>query len=83
MDFEQEHNLESKKESLQNRGYFGLKLLARKYGYAKDHLGLLARTGKVKAIQFGNRHEWFIHEGSLKDYLGEIKEIPRSQSQPY
>lgn len=49
-------------------GYYGLKELANRYGYSPDHIGWLARTGKVSAIQIGPKGEWFVREQSLLQY---------------
>ena len=41
--------------------------LAQRYGYAKDHLGLLARTGKIDAKKSATG-QWFASESSVRGY---------------
>src|SRR3989344_1279098 len=58
-------------------GYFPLHDLADKYGYAKDHLGWLSRTGRIEAVRHGKYGQWYASEGSLKKY--QISLIPSSE----
>ena len=70
-------------EDLLNEGYLPLLELATKYGYAKDHLGRLARLDKVKAARCGTQGEWHINEESLKEYRRGLieKRAARPQAQ--
>src|SRR3989344_1359735 len=49
-------------------GFLSLNILAKKFGYAKDHIGWLARTGRIKAIRFGNKGQWYANEDSVRSY---------------
>lgn len=61
-------------ESLLKEGFFPLQQLAQKHGYAKDHLGRLARQGKVRAMRYGTKGEWHVNEDSLLEYRRELME---------
>src|SRR3990167_10963280 len=50
-------------------GFLPLNILSEKYGYAKDHIGRLARTGRIQAIRYGNRGQWYAREDQVRDYL--------------
>ncbi|MDP4001684.1 MAG: hypothetical protein Q8P69_01415, partial [bacterium] len=55
-------------ESLIPDGYLSLKDLAIKHGYTADHIGWLARTGKVAAIRSGPKNDWYVRDISLAQY---------------
>ena len=55
-------------ESIIPDGYLSLKDLAIKYGYTADHIGWLARTGKVAAIRSGPKNDWYVRDISLAQY---------------
>ncbi|MDO8658222.1 MAG: hypothetical protein Q7K55_05765, partial [Candidatus Levybacteria bacterium] len=63
----QNENIVSK-DSLIGEVYFSLKSLSEKYGYAKDYLGQLSRSGRIEAIRHGKYGQWYASEGSLKEY---------------
>jgi len=54
------------------RGYFSLIVLAEKHGYAKDYIGWLSRTGKIKAVRYGKYGQWHASEISLKKYTASL-----------
>ena len=53
-------------------GYSTLLDLSEKYGYAKDYVGWLSRTGRIEAIRHGRYGQWYASEDSLKDYISSI-----------
>src|SRR3989344_3633489 len=55
-------------EQIIEEGYRPLCFLSDKYGYAKDHIGRLARTGRIQAIRYGNRGQWYAKEDDIRDY---------------
>ncbi len=61
-------------------GYFLINNLAEKYGYAKDHVGWLARTGRIEAVRCGKYGRWYARESSLLDYRKSLTEKSRSFS---
>src|SRR3989344_9399431 len=58
----------SEENSPTGEGYFPLQTLSEKYGYAKDHLGWLSRTGRIEAVRHGKYGKWHASEESLKKY---------------
>jgi len=62
--------------------------LSEKYGYAKDYLGWLSRTGRIEAVRHGKYGQWYASEESLKKYqlslipFSNSKTIPSVESQP-
>src|SRR3989344_2692443 len=50
-------------------GYFSLIVLSEKYGYAKDYIGWLSRTGRIEAVRHGKYGQWYASESSLKNYI--------------
>src|SRR3989344_8135087 len=60
--------ISSEENSPTGEGYFPLQILSEKYGYAKDHLGWLSRTGRIEAIRHGKYGKWHASEESLKKY---------------
>ena len=58
--------------SLEKRGYFSLQILSGKYGYTKDHIGWLSRTGQIEAIRHGKYGQWHVKGNSLKSYISSI-----------
>src|SRR3989344_1800124 len=67
-------NKKSNPDFLTKSGYIPLRILAEKYGYAKDHIGRLARTGRIQAVRCGNRGEWYALEASVVNHKKEISE---------
>lgn len=69
-------SLSSKTKFLPNRvlpkGYFTLIVLAKKHGYAKDYIGWLSRTGRIKAIRYGKYGQWYASEISLSNYTASL-----------
>src|SRR3989344_4365975 len=65
---EKDNNLLNLTESLIERGYLPIKNLSQKYGYAKDYLGQLSRTGRIDAVRHGKYGQWYVLEKSLKEY---------------
>src|SRR3989344_6923866 len=64
---------------LNKQGFFSLRELAQKYGYAKDHISRLARENKIQAIQFSNRGEWYASQASvIKHQKKSEKRFPSS-----
>src|SRR3989344_8692565 len=55
-------------EQIIEEGYRPLCFLSDKYGYAKDHIGRLARTGRIQAIRYGNRGQWYAREDDVREY---------------
>lgn len=56
-------------EHFQKEGFFPLRPIAEKYGYSKDHLARLIRTGRILGVRKGNnRGDWFVQEASVKKY---------------
>src|SRR3989338_2187057 len=55
------------------RGYLSLKSLSEKYGYAKDYLGQLSRSGRIEAVRHGKYGQWYALEESLKRYQLSLK----------
>src|SRR3989344_5255502 len=53
-------------------GYFSLIVLSEKYGYAKDYIGWLSRTGRIEAIRYGKYGQWHASENSKKDYISSL-----------
>src|SRR3989344_8294483 len=58
----------SETEFLLKEGYFPLRTFTSKFGYSKDHIGRLARTGRIQAVRHGSKGDWFVHEASLERY---------------
>ena len=56
------------KESSSTGGYLLIKSLADKYGYTKDHLGWLARSGRIEAVRYGKKGQWYAKEEDVKNY---------------
>src|SRR3989344_179570 len=54
------------------KGYFSLLVLSEKYGYAKDYIGWLSRTGRIEAVRHGKYGQWHASEESLKDYISSL-----------
>jgi len=64
-------------------GYLSLDILSEKYGYAKDHIGRLARTGRIQAIRYGNRGQWYAKEEEVRDYqISKEKRFSQESSGP-
>ncbi|MDO8659414.1 MAG: hypothetical protein Q7K54_02320, partial [Candidatus Parcubacteria bacterium] len=59
------------------RGYLPLQILSDQYGYAKDYLGWLSRTGRIEAVRHGKYGQWYALEESLKKY--QLSLIPGSK----
>src|SRR5581483_11690956 len=76
------HQTELSVERLLAEGYLPLLQLAAKYGYAKDHIGRLARQGKVEALRFGTQGEWHVREESLNAYLRTLTDRRLSRTSP-
>lgn len=82
------NNSVSSKDSPVGRGYLPLTNLSEKYGYAKDYLGWLSRTGRIEAVRHGKYGQWYGSEESLKKYQLSLisplnsKTIPPPESQP-
>ena len=53
-------------------GYFSLQFLSNKWGYAKDYIGWLSRTGRIEAIRYGKYGQWRASEDSLKNYIASL-----------
>ena len=53
-------------------GFFPLQILEQRYGYAKDYIGWLARTGRVQAVRYGKYGQWYVSEVSLKNYRNSL-----------
>ncbi|MDP6583692.1 MAG: hypothetical protein QF535_03475, partial [Anaerolineales bacterium] len=66
-------------EYLLSRGYFPVSDLAERHGYAKDHVGWLARTGRVQAIRYGKHGKWYANEKSLVDYQNSLADKPANK----
>src|SRR3989344_4406540 len=49
-------------------GFLPIKILAEKYGYAKDYVGWLSRTGRIEAIRHGKYGQLYASEASLQNY---------------
>ncbi len=67
-------------------GYVLLKALSDKFGYAKDYLGWLSRTGRIEAVRHGKYGQWYASEESLKKYQFSLKNsnfktFPKNKSQ--
>src|SRR3989344_502414 len=60
--------ISSEENSPTGEVYFPLQILSDKYGYAKDHLGWLSRTGRIEAVRHGKYGKWHASEESLKKY---------------
>src|SRR3989344_2710030 len=60
------------------RGYLPLKSLSEKYGYAKDYLGQLSRSGRIEAVRHGKYGQWYALEESLKNYQLLLTVVPLS-----
>src|SRR3989344_6006303 len=60
------------------RGYLPLKGLSEKYGYAKDYLGQLSRSGRIEAVRHGKYGQWYASEESLKNYQLSLTVVPLS-----
>ena len=52
-----------------NKGYFQANDLAERYGYAKDYIGWLARTGRVQAIRYGKLYGSFLSTFTRQKFL--------------
>jgi len=50
-------------------GYFSLNALSEKYGYAKDYIGWLSRTGRIEAVRYGKYGQWYGNDESLRNYV--------------
>src|SRR3989344_3838008 len=66
-------------EYLLSRGCFPVSDLAEKYGYAKDHIGWLARTGRIQAVRYGKHGKWYANEKSLIDYQDLLADKPANK----
>src|SRR5665213_418975 len=55
------------------REYVSLYELAKRHGYAKDHLGWLARAGKIDAVK-ASTGQWYAREASFQDYVAGVAE---------
>ena len=80
------NNLVSLNDSPIGRGYLPLQSLSEKYGYAKDYVGWLSRTGRIEAVRHGKYGQWYASEESLKKYQLSLipsssKAIPAKESQ--
>ncbi|MDP3697079.1 MAG: hypothetical protein Q8R55_03535, partial [Candidatus Taylorbacteria bacterium] len=53
-------------------GYLSLIVLSDKYGYAKDYIGWLSRTGRIEAVRYGKYGQWYASEDSLKTYISSL-----------
>ena len=53
-------------------GYSSLLVLSEKYGYAKDYIGWLSRTGRIEAIRSGKYGQWYASPKSLKTYISSL-----------
>ena len=53
-------------------GCFSLLVLSEKYGYAKDYIGWLSRTGRIEAVRYGKYGQWYGNDESLKNYISEL-----------
>src|SRR3989338_11517848 len=70
-------------EQIIEEGYRPLCFLSDKYGYAKDHIGRLARTGRIQAIRYGNRGQWYAKEEEVRDYqISKEKRFSQESSGP-
>src|SRR3989344_7865250 len=67
-----EKSVKSDQLSAPPEGYFSLIVLSKKYGYAKDYIGWLSRTGRIEAVRYGKYSQWYVHEESLKQYISSI-----------
>src|SRR3989344_3478586 len=67
-------------EYLLSRGCFPASDLAEKYGYAKDHVGWLARTGRIQAIRYGKHGKWYASDKSLVEYQSSLADKPANKS---
>ncbi|KKT82684.1 MAG: hypothetical protein UW79_C0002G0001, partial [Candidatus Yanofskybacteria bacterium GW2011_GWA2_44_9] len=56
------------KSAPEQDGFFPLQVLSEKYGYAKDYIGWLARTGRIQAIRYGKYGQWYASETALAEY---------------
>src|SRR3989344_7832802 len=67
-------------DQLSKDGYFPLRQISAKYNYSKDHIGRLAKAGKIQGVRYGNKGDWYVKEDSLREYFGnktpEIKTTP-------
>lgn len=55
-------------DSPTERGYLPLQILSDRYGYAKDYIGWLSRTGRIQAVRYGKYGQWYASQESLKKY---------------
>jgi len=63
-------------DQLSKDGYFPLRQISAKYNYSKDHIGRLAKAGKIQGLRYGNKGDWYVKEDSLKEYFGsKIQEV--------
>ena len=76
-------SLENDNKTNSVNGYVPLIVLADKYGYAKDHVGWLARTGRLQAIRHGRYGQWYVKEDSLKRYQVELAESQKRRIDQY
>jgi len=70
------------KDSPIERGYLSLKVLSEKYGYAKDYLGQLSRSGRIEAVRYGKYGQWYATEISVKKYQLSLSQSAVSESKP-
>src|SRR3989344_515912 len=49
-------------------GLVSLREAAKKYGYSSDHLRRLIRSGRVKAVRYGSKGNWYVDDVSLGNY---------------
>ncbi|TSC90310.1 MAG: TonB-dependent receptor, partial [Parcubacteria group bacterium Gr01-1014_2] len=68
MEFKQLNNWEIEKDG---KIYISASLLAVEFGYDRNHIGLLARQGKVRGLKINKR--WFIERDSLEQHKAKIE----------
>jgi len=66
--------LDTNPDSPARKGFFPLHILEERYGYAKDYIGWLARTGRVEAVRYGKYGQWYVSDVSLKNYRKALAE---------
>ncbi len=60
------------------RKFLATSLLAKESGYDQDHIGLLARQGKLKSVRTGKK--WFVLPESLQEYKTRTEEQKRQNA---
>src|SRR3989338_6580834 len=48
--------------------FIQLREISKKYGYSSDHLRRLIRSGRVKAVRYGSKGNWYVDDVSLGNY---------------